>query len=310
MFKLPGKIPALQDSSQEWADYAEFRAIELKHISLYTLVKGPKLIRDEINVNGIEDDSDSFQRKSEDIVTEISHRARLLGELYPFQLQDRDYSIAYKGSGNFTYTVYLFLLMATRVNMTSHRVQGGVDGTKIFEALSAEVITQFLGRSSEAHVLGTSKTDIGGFRKKLAEISKKMREGGLIHENPHYRPQDDTVDVIAWKKFNDDLSSQLIGFAQCKTGTSWRHRLSELNAQAFCNRWFSVQPVLLPIRMFFCAQYFPREIWYELATSAGLIFDRFRIIENLPVELSDELLKEIEIWTRSSLEKYVLQSSN
>ncbi|MDY0084206.1 MAG: hypothetical protein RBR74_13565, partial [Ignavibacteriaceae bacterium] len=90
----------------------------------------------------------------------------------------------------------------------------------------------------------------------------------------------------------------------CKTGTSWKDKLSELDPQTFCNTWFTSQPILLPVKMFFCAQYFHNEIWEGKAYTAGLIFDRFRIMDYLPSDIDNELIEEIKAWNSSAQSLY------
>ncbi len=299
MFKLPDKIPSLSSSSQEWADYAEYTAIKRGKISLLSLTKDPLIISDEIIVIG-EDATDKYVNKADDIAAEINYRIRITNGKYPFRLLDKDYSIDHIYSEEIFYWVYKFLLFATRLKMTSAGVQNGINGPLLFEKLSAEIALSYFGENSQVDVLGTSKKDNGGFRQKLADVVHKLREGGTIHQNEGYLPQDDNVDVIAWKGFSDKLTSQMIAFGQCKTGTSWRESLSELDTEAFCKTWFSRQPVLTPIRMFFCAQYFPKEVWQPLANTAGLVFDRFRIIDYLPSKIDDALLDDIKNWSKGA----------
>ena len=82
--------------------------------------------------------------------------------------------------------------------MKSHKIQDGLDGTQLFENRSAEITLSFFGENSNVDILGTSNADVGGFREKLSHISKRMGEGGQIHRNEGFQPQDDNVDVIAW----------------------------------------------------------------------------------------------------------------
>lgn len=301
MFKLPDKIPNRRDSPQEWADYAEFAALKNGEISLLSLFKPSLIIDDEIVVNGIEDEADGYINKIDSVISEIRNRINFTGSKYPYFIKNYDYTIAYKTTGEIHDIIYNFLLFCTRLNMRESKIQGGVDGTKLFERLSAEIARNYFGYNSEAEILGTSKTEIVGFRNKLKEITKKIGEGGTIHENNGYRPQDDNVDVIVWKGFSDKKTSQVIGFGQCKTGTSWQNNISELDTKAFCNTWFSIQPVIEPIRMFFCAQYFPSEIWQPRAYNAGLVFDRFRILDYLPDTIDYLLLDEISKWYDAAL---------
>jgi hypothetical protein len=296
MFKLPDGIPTLRASSQEWADYAEYKALKNGSISLLGLIKMPLRVSDELTINGTEDDTDKFNNKIDEIASEIRNRILNTRNQYPFELLNRDYTLSFIKNDSLYCWVYRFLLLSTRLNMTSHKIQNGLDGTRLFESLSAEITLSFFGENSNVDILGTSKADVGGFREKLSNISKRMGEGGQIHKNDGYQPQDDNIDVIAWKGFSDKKASQIIAFGQCKTGTSWQDKLSELNVDSFCKTWFSQQPVLTPTRMFFCAQYFPKEIWRPRANEAGLVFDRFRIIDYLPNEIDNKLLINIKSW--------------
>lgn len=303
-FKLPDGIPTLRTSSQDWADFAEYKALKRGSIALLDLIKFPLMLSDEITVNGIEDDSDKFINKADEIATEIKRRSKITRGQYPFKLSNRDYMLDYIPSEDSFNYVYRFLLLSTRLKMKSDKINNGLDGTQLFEKLSAEVALAFFGENAKVDLLGTSKSNVGGFREKLNEIVKNIGEGGKIHENEGFRPQDDNIDVIVWKGFSDKQASQMIAFGQCKTGTSWQHMLSELNTDAFCKTWFSEQPVITPLRMFFCSQYFPREIWRPRANEAGLVFDRFRIIDYLPADLSEELLKNIKTWSIAAQNLY------
>src|SRR5690606_12844083 len=158
---------------------------------------------------------------------------------------------------------------------------------------------------AEVDILGTSKEDVSSFRDKLRTITSLLGEGGEIHNRPGHKPQDGKVDVIVWKGFKDKQVSKLIAFGQCKTGTSWVTNLTELDTRAFCNIWFTEQPILTPLRMFFTAQYFPRDIFYVRAAEAGLVFDRFRILDYLPEQLDDGLVTKMQAWTQAIMTHYL-----
>lgn len=306
MFKLPDGIPSLSSSGQDWADYAEYLAWQKEgvSVSLLNVVKVPLLVSDEVDVEGVEDDTDRFTNKVDEIAEEIRYRSKICEGQYPFKLVNQDYGISYLSGGQSSNLIYRYLLMSTRVNMSQKRIHADIDGALLFERLSAVVAKSFFGDNSEVDVLGTSKTEAGGFRRKLKNLVDKMREGGDIHPNDGHKPQDENVDIVVWKGFSDQQPSQMIAFGQCKTGTSWSNKLSELNTDAFCRTWFTQQPVLTPIRLFFCAQYFPRNIWRVRANEAGLVFDRFRIIDYLPKNIDENLLRDIESWTIAAFNAY------
>lgn len=296
MFKLPNGIPTLRTSAQDWADYAEWSAIIKGQISLLDLIKPSLLLSDEEVVNGVEDDTDNYLIKVDEISEEIIQRIKLADKLYPFLLQNKGYNLIYKPESHTSSVLYPYLLMATRSNMGKDRIQASIDGALLFESLCSLVAKNYFGERADVDVLGTSRNEVKNFRDKLREVIRKIGEGGNVHENEGYRPQDDKVDVIVWKGFRDQQPSKIIAFGQCKTGTSWVDNLSELDTVAFCKNWFSIQPVLTPLRMFFTAQYFPRDLFRVRANTAGLVFDRFRILDYLPDRIEQEILEKMEAW--------------
>ena len=302
MFKLPNGIPSLNSSAQDWADYAEFLTLikENGELSLLELIRQPSFISDEEFLIGIEDDSDRFLQKADEVIAEIRFRSELCGNKYPFITKNKDYTLSYTKENETFGEIYKYLLLCTRLQMNKNRVHGQIDGALLFEKLSAVVARSYFGDKSEVEVFGTSRSGEGGFRNKLEELIKRLNEGGSLHQNPGHRPQDENVDFIIWKGFSDRLPSQLIAFGQCKTGTSWVDSLSELNTLAFCNTWFTRQPVLTPIRLFFCAQYFPRDIWHVRAYEAGLVFDRFRILDWMPDKLDKDLYNSVLMWSKGA----------
>ncbi|RQP11525.1 MAG: hypothetical protein EAS48_06200 [Chryseobacterium sp.] len=304
MFKLPNVNPTYRASAQDWADYAEYHALLYGRVNFYDLSKSSRMISDEETVNGTEDDADRYLEKVDEIAAEIRTRIGSGEELYPFVLEDHDYSLLFKEKSERSRIIYSYLLLATRANMMSDRRKAGIDGALLFEHLCAVVAQNYFGHRAEAKVFGTSKEDIGNFRTRLREITLLLKEGGDIHENPGHKPQDEKVDVIVWKSFKDRQPSQMIGFAQCKTGTNWVHRLSELDTQAFCNTWFTRQPVITPVRLFFTAQCFPRETFRVRANEAGLVFDRFRILDYLPEEIEEKLITSMRDWSNAIIGFY------
>lgn len=299
MFKLPDGIPLFRNSAQVWADYAEYNALLSGKVNLYELTKPSRMVSDEEIVMGVEDETDKYLQKVDEISAEIWYRIQVGEHLYPFDIEDHDYSLRFAPESDESNIVYPYLLLATRAKMGKDRIKADIDGSLLFEHLCSIVAQNYFGARAEVDILGTSKEDVKSFRDKLREIIHVLGEGGEIHENPGHKPQDDNVDVIVWKGFKDRQPSKIIAFGQCKTGTSWVERLSELNTEAFCKTWFSRQPVLTPVRMFFTAQYFPRDIFRVRANEAGLVFDRFRILDYLPQKLDGELLGKMYKWTEA-----------
>jgi hypothetical protein len=118
------------------------------------------------------------------------------------------------------------------------------------------------------------------------------------------RSKDDRLDIVVWRRFADRRAGSLIGFGQCKTGTSWEHELPRLNPKSFCDRWFDTPPVHLPVKLFFLTDRVV-ENWMTRSYDAGILFDRCRILEyaqNLP----PKLLRDCGCWARALLRSHGL----
>lgn len=311
MFKIPNVIPTRNASAEEWADYMEYVALKKRNksgISFLDQFRPSKVISDETLIDGIDDENERFNNKLDDVASEIRRRQKLGNGRYPFELTNMDYGIRFISKNNIHHLIYRYLLLATRHNMKKNRVHDKIDGALLFENLCGIVAENYFGQPVNVRVFGTSNREEGSFRVRLQSILDEIREGGKIHTHSGYKPKDDKIDIILWKRFSDMKSSQLIAYAQCKTGTSWQDDLALLNTASFNYRWCSSQMVLLPVKIFFCAQYFPQEIWQPKSYEAGLIFDRFRILEFLPRALSLQLRTEIFRWTTAAEAFEKLQS--
>jgi hypothetical protein len=164
--------------------------------------------------------------------------------------------------------IYLFLLLATALNMRDNRKHAGLDGAELFELLSAEVALRYLGGRQDSrarkHVFGTSRCnwpegddtdldDLNEFGSSINELCKLIGEGGAYRPKTKKRvhARDDKLDVVVWREFSDKRASKLMGFGQCKTGTHWSHELPRLNPRSFCDRWLDTPLASPPIKMFF-----------------------------------------------------------
>lgn len=300
MFRIPGILPTGTAGTEEFTDFIEWECVKNGTISINDAVKPILRINDEIKIDGITDESDLLTNKMDDILNEIEFRNKASNNRYPFVIENKGYTITIPEQNQF-YWVYVYLLLSTRLNMLTHKIWDGIDGTKILEKLSAEIAKNYFGERAESAVFGTAIS--GGFENKVNDLIEKIKEGrSFINRNHRNIPvQDDKLDVVVWKHFSDKKISKMIGFGQCKTGTTWDDTQTiELQPQDFCEKWFMDTPVSAPVKMFFCSQYFPLDL-YSKAKNAGLIFDRFRILDYLPDELEPSLLPEIIIWCNAAI---------
>lgn len=300
MFKIPDVLPTPRARIEEIADYIEYECLKAGNVTFYGVMKPVNLIKDEITFSGIEDESDAANAKLEEVEIEINRRTKACNGKYPFELSNRGFGLKAKDK-NLSYWVYNYLLLSTRFNMSEDHIWNGIDGTTLLEKISAIVAKEYLGERADSFVFGTAVE--GKFKDKIKDLCKRVGEGISFQSFAKHSPiqKDDKLDVVAWKSFSDELHSKLIVFGQCKTGTSWEDQQTiELQPDSFCRKWLQVYPVVTPVKMFFCSQYFPIDS-YNKAINAGIVFDRLRILDYLPNDIDSILASEIENWCTGAL---------
>jgi hypothetical protein len=302
MFKLPNSFPSRGSSVEEITDYVEWECIKNISVSMYDVMKPIMYANDEIIVEGIEDESDFVINRIDDVLIEMRRRKLASNNNYPFLIETFGYKISISNF-RISYWIYTYLLLCTRLNMRDHRTWRNIDGSKIFEQLAAIVAKNYFGERAQSEVFGTAEE--GRFQEKVDLICESIGEGRQFTNRSKHTPtaQDDKLDIVVWKSFKDQNRSKIIGFGQCKTGTSWDDSsMIELQPKDFCEKWFLDVPVSAPLKIFFSSQYFPLDD-YSKAKNAGLVFDRFRILDYLPYDIDSELLNKIQLWCRTAIYK-------
>ncbi len=291
MFKWPG-TPSPEASAHELADFVELNAWRDGHASIVSLARDLGRI----------DDNDYFDGVSEAAYSEIQERSRACGNSsnYPFAMDDKGWTLRWCfDKSNPRHIVYLYLLLATRMNMKDNRVHARLNGTLLFERLCAEVAKAYLGMRAEGFVFSTVTRS---FRTKVGELCRRIGEGGGVKVGIPRNTQDGGLDVVAWKPFADSRPGKIVMFGQCKTGTVYRDTESPLQPDAFCKIYMQESPTLLPIRTFFVAEALPRSGaqshigWSEISNLSGLLFDRCRLIDFCD-RIAPRTLKDIVTWT-------------
>jgi hypothetical protein len=183
--------------------------------------------------------------------------------------------------------------------MSNNRCHAGIDGTLLFEELAAEAGRQYLGARAESLVVGTAAAS--NFPAKVDDLCARIREGnGYVNRGDNTsNEKDGKLDVVVWKHFSDRLSGKFIAFGQCKTGTNYKDTLAQLQPDSFCRKWLLTPLSLPPVRMFFLAEALPRSSWYDVASDAGLLFDRCRIVDFCD-EVGDDVLRQVTDWTEAA----------
>lgn len=296
-YKIP-EVPSPRAYIEELADFWEVLAIKDQPISQINVVKAIEMGSDEMLIDGVDSSEDESNMILDDALMEINTRSTYFGS-YPFDISD--YSIRLNTSKPQACT-YIFLLLVTRLNMTQYKIQKNIDGTHLFEKLCAQVAKEYFGRSTESLVFGTSTT--GSFEEKVNQLISRTGIGRRFANPNNNTPtaKDAGVDLIIWKEFSDREEGKLIGFAQCKTGTSWRESYKQLTPVSFCENWLLESPIVTPISIIFISDTLNRAKNFKSDQRGFLFFNRFRIMEYLPESLPSGLQDEINEWTRNAIE--------
>ena len=298
-FKIPN-IPTTNATPPDYADFLELMCIA--NDGEYSIVNGTKKIAygsDEIDNEGVESEDDRVYNKLQEALGEIDARKVRCNNRYPFATRQNSILLD-PVCEEHDKLVYLYLLFATRNNMSRNKIKVTIDGTLLFEEISSLIIKNYWGDRAESFAFGTSSS--GGFRAKIEEIIAKIKEG-VKYKDPEettHDEQDGGLDIVVWKSFSDKRKSKLIGFGQCKTGTEWRTSVALPLPEQFCQTYLSEMPYLNPVKIFFTAEVCIQN--YEAhARKAGLFFDRCRLMDFLPKQLPVDMLTRVQRWTNQSI---------
>lgn len=305
MFRLPS-LPSPRADIHELADFAELLCWSTGVTSAQAIVRYlGRNEGNEVQKRGCEDSDDDNSTELDAVMNEISLRAKACDGGYPFQLSNEGTVLKINkqalADGPTRTAIYRYLLLSTRLNMQAHKKQASIDGTALLESLSAHALKRYLGHErADSLVFGTSKNS--RFASRVKKLCTLLGEGSGFQNpdgNAPVHAKDGNLDIVAWTPFADQLPGKLILFAQCKTGTSWRDSIHELQPVAFCSKWLRQQPVVSPVRAFCIAESASRVRWISDAKDAGLLFDRSRIVE-LSGELDPRLLTRVQKWTNAA----------
>jgi hypothetical protein len=307
MFKI-GEAPSLQAGPVEHADFLELECLRQsdRNASGSDLAAALGRVDDDLPEDRPRSDT-RMENVVDDAFSELDYRAQQSGggpHVYPFSVSESARLLQLSGTkGN--WGLYLFMLFATRMNMKDHKIQGGIDGTALFEEICCEVAKNYWGERADGMVFGTARrtgtSEVGAFPDAVNDLCKRLQEGVEFcsHSGFHPAAQDGNLDVVVWKHFTDGKHGKLVGFGQCKTGTHWKNGLFEMVPTGFCQKWVRTQPVVEPVRLYFMTSRLRHSEWYDCSVDGGILFDRCRILDYAPkmTTLKDRWLA----WTRAAM---------
>ncbi|MBQ8704260.1 MAG: hypothetical protein IJ524_07795 [Bacteroidales bacterium] len=223
---------------------------------------------------------------------------------YPFFANAN--TIQFQTSNGDISSVYTFLLLATREKMNTQRIADGIDGTLLFERLSACILKNYFGEDSHVSVFGTGSGLSESFKDKLKRLLSDIGEKGYSLREDAIEPtqKDGGIDLYAFIPFKDGKKGQFIGFGQCKTGTSWSSVLGMMCPETF-DLYLIPRFIFTPISIYMLSDTIPSQKWDKLSIqSKGFIFDRCRLMNWLPKQIDNGIMEEIKRWNEAVIARY------
>jgi hypothetical protein len=303
VFILP-KAPTPRAEIHELADFAELLCLEKDQTSAREIVAYLGRVDDNEHNDGCDDDADEAAELLDDVMNEVDRRAHACPTGYPFRLDRKGTVLRFElTEDQQKSSIYIYLLLSTRLNMKDKRVHDNIDGTHLLEELGAHVLRNYLGGSkAKTLVMGTS---IGGtFEKRVQALCERLCEGTGFRnlDDAPVKAQDDKLDAVAWVPFRDSLPGQLIIFGQCKTGSNWENLVHQLQPDAFVKKWMQDPILVNPIRAFCISEAANRATWKGTNVGAGILLDRCRLVDfsdNADADLMQRMNRWIEAARKS-----------
>lgn len=192
---------------------------------------------------------------------------------------------------------YLACLLFSLYGMNNRR-----NDPKLFERLIALCIKEYLGGKS--YVFGWPPQDDvpANIESRVKEVCSVTKE--KFGEAPQHRYKDRGVDVISWKPFFENTpehrSNQIVILSQCAIGSDWRNKTSQIPLRAWGEY---IHWATQPITAFAVPTVIHEDLWHDISTEAGLLFDRIRIVNYMPLPFPDaDLFDAISNWVGSEIE--------
>ena len=251
------------------------------------------------------DEEEKNQYFLSEVLGIIDNRNRWCSSNYPFEADAQTIKIK-NVTDDVCKSIYTFLLLATREKMGTQRIADGIDGTLLFEKLSACILKNYFGSSSHVSVFGTGSDIKESFKDKLKRLLTEIGEKGYSVREEAIEPsqKDGGIDLFACIPFSDGKKGQFLGFCQCKTGSSWPSILGMMQPKTF-DLYIIPGFVFKPISIYMLTDTVPSNKWEKYSVqSGGFIFDRCRLMNWLPKNLDNQILSDVRKWNKAVITRH------
>lgn len=237
------------------------------------------------NVMGEDQIGDSASEiAAQETMNEILRRSIACGDSYPYEVTG---SIIQLKADWVNYLSYVFPLLISYFGVDSaHFTETYHVFGKYFEELNADALKNYISSDdypASTKVFGFPRSDNTRFSKAVEELCKTIPGFTAINTELAKVQQDGGLDIIAWKKFPDELSGAMVFLCQSAMGKNWQEKLFEASSiRGFINMPSdALTGVFIPHTVDTSSRV-DEERWSVYTNRAGRIFERCRIAHLSP----------------------------
>lgn len=293
---MPTSLPPNTSDPLALADWLELTALEAgdKNSSAGDLSAALQLLAGGGNARAI-DVMEDLEADVVDAIAEIEERQRHAGDHYPFELvRGRVVQAREDYADHFA---YLFCLVLSYFGY-SVRAGDPINPWHLFEDVALVAAKNFVsGEAVRFGALREGRT----FAEAVDELCVLLGEGNKYRARHALNPQDDKLDLVAWRNFRDHRESKLILFGQCAAGANWTGKIAELQPQEWAEEWLYEMPVSPLVRSFYVPHRVPHNRWAYLSRRTGILFDRCRIAAWIPPSMYGTLAETCIAWVKEKV---------
>ena len=259
---MPGRVPYFPHDKLSGANLDSDLAADLCELAAFFDDSGSFLLsdlRNDIEIGSDEyNDIDSHNRFGNEPIDAaaavIERRIRLLGEAYPYELDQGGSQLKLLDEMSWARSGYLLSLVLSHLKALSPVLDAvglqpsDADVRKLrdwFQKIAAPALAAEL-RGGRAWAFGHPRPDHSPFLIKLQAIWKEIRDGTVRPTALPAAPEtvkDDEIDVIAARPHVDGEPGFPIAVAQVATGKNWTAKSVRNRVQnVFFELWFEVRP--------------------------------------------------------------------
>jgi hypothetical protein len=257
------QAPPFDAPPQLFADWLELKAsiADQKKIWLVDVERAWEATRESENTD-FEGQDQEFEEWLRPVLSCIERRARILGNAYPFLLDDEGDRLTYVGVLDQTHvghTVYLLCLILSSVpeseilERTHEKIPHATRDR--FQACAAWAAAAVIGGS--AYVFGWPRPDGSDFLTALSNVYQDQmgdRECIVRDAAPpgsSGAEKDGGIDVVAWRPRLDSAAGKVYLLGQVATGKNWPDKSILGDIPWLHDNWFSYKPASTAIPAMF-----------------------------------------------------------